>query len=240
MTQQYSKEQQKETEQQIMRLTVALDQTTNALLAPVPVPYYVLDRMGRPRAYPSSIFDPATGKAFGSNNPLLIRIADANGVTSIADVGNLAPSTLTNMQSNFCLCVAAYQMVANNAAGNEELLRTPNIWKTSSSITSSGANAAWTPTAGKKFRLLGYNITVSKEAACAGAFVLSIQDNATTFKVLQLSNAALVATGQVEFFTENMGPNGYFSTTVNNVLNLTLSGALTAGACAISTHGTEE
>jgi hypothetical protein len=120
------------------------------------------------------------------------------------------------------------------------LVKTPNIWHNISSKTAIGDTALWTPTTGRKFRLMAGIIALSKEAACAGAFNVQLLDGAGVFFRIDICNAALVATGQVILIPFNFGPNGYLSTAVNNVLNLTFNAALSAGAGSAVVWGTEE
>jgi hypothetical protein len=121
-----------------------------------------------------------------------------------------------------------------------EFQRTPTIFKFLEDRTTSGAQTVWTPTAGKRFRLLGGIITVSKDAACAGALILALYDSATQFTSYIVSHAALVAIGNVVLIPISFKGNGYLSSAINNVLNVNFSGALTAGGISISVWGTEE
>lgn len=68
MSGKFTAEEQRILESQLMRLTVVMDQTTNSLLAPVPVGWIGTDKQGRPRYYPVLLEDPVTGKAFGTSN----------------------------------------------------------------------------------------------------------------------------------------------------------------------------
>ena len=103
-------------------------------------------------------------------------------------------------------------------------------------LTNSGG--IWTPANGKSVRLFGGVITVSKEAACAGAEYLNLAATETIVYV-QLSNAALVATGNVVVIPFTIPGNGYLCPK-NTALTLYFNGALTAGAVACSVWGWEE
>lgn len=122
--------------------------------------------------------------------------------------------------------------------------RTPTVFKGLAGANGAGLATIWTPAKGKKFRLLGGNVTLTKEAACAGALWISLCDNtetaATRIIRFEISSAALVATGQVENFPFVIPGNGYLSQAADNVLALNLSGALTAGLCTVSIWGVEE
>jgi hypothetical protein len=143
--------------------------------------------------------------------------------------------------SNQGFTAASQGSFVNNVTGIPEVQRTPNQFR-NGLATAAGYSALWNPTAGKKFRLLGGVLTLSKEAACAGAFTFSICDSATTAQivVVGVSTAALVAMGQVVVIPFTISANGYLSLVINNVLQMSLSGALTAGQVTCSVWGTEE
>jgi hypothetical protein len=134
------------------------------------------------------------------------------------------------------------QMLYNNAIVGKELepQRTPNKFKNIEGTTASGANTIWTPAGGKKFRLMGGIIVLSKDAACAGAEFIQLRDGGTQFFVIDISLGALVAIGACTIIPFNFPGNGYLSTAADNVLALYLNGTLTAGNVSISCWGTEE
>lgn len=141
--------------------------------------------------------------------------------------------------SNQGFTAASQGTLVNNVTGTPEVQRTPTIWKCQ--IGATGSTTVWTPAAGKKYRLMGWYITISKEAACAGAFQIALQDSAGTWLFRsEISNAALVATGQVEEFSMQLNGNGYISPTANNTLTFYATGSLTAGVCTATVWGTEE
>lgn len=134
--------------------------------------------------------------------------------------------------------------IAYNGVGITRI-RTPRQFLTVAAATA-GNTALWTPTAGKKFRLMRYQIHVTGNASFAVAGVLTIS----------LFDAAAGATGQVhdvyipaiagivtgEAYTSpwiDLG-NGYLSVLVNNVLNVNLSAALATGNVRVLCCGTEE
>jgi hypothetical protein len=120
-----------------------------------------------------------------------------------------------------------------------EVQRTPT-WFANVQTAAAGQTAIHTPAAGYKFRLLGAVITLSKEAACAGAFSFQLQDAAANFMSYVISNAALVAIGNVVVVPIVLPSNGFLSGTTANVLNVNLSAALTAGLLSINAWGTDE
>ena len=114
-------------------------------------------------------------------------------------------------------------------------------FKSNALVASTGNTALWTPAAGKKFRVLGMVMCLSKDAACAGQFIIEIRDEAgTTLFDITISNGALVAMGQPVMMYINFPGNGYLSAAPDNHLFVNLSGALTAGVLSASAWGTEE
>jgi len=121
--------------------------------------------------------------------------------------------------------------------------RTPNVFKTAVA-TALGDTAVWTPAAGKKFRLMRFLIQVTANAALAAGGLLEILlRDATTATGLAHSYFVPGAAGTV--FGEQGGTwidlgNGFLSAAANNVLNVNLSVALTAGEVRVVACGTEE
>ena len=83
----------------------------------------------------------------------------------------------------------------------------------------------WTPAAGKKFRLLGGILT----GAVAGVLVLGETGGTKFIRATVLAGAPVVL---------NLGPDGYLSVTVNNVLTYDTTG--TAGTLVGTVWGAEE
>ena len=123
--------------------------------------------------------------------------------------------------------------------------RTPRTFK-SAVATASGNTAVWTPATGKKFRLMRFMLVLTDEAAqgVAGDITVKFQD-ATTDIGISLPvyvPAAAIAAPIGEAWTSgwiDLG-NGIVSAAANNVLNLNLSAALTAGTFGVLVAGTEE
>lgn len=127
-------------------------------------------------------------------------------------------------------------------------LRTPVIFKTATvAATAAGNTAVWTPTAGKKFRLMRFNISAQGLAATATAAVtVSFQDAAAAMPIAFDVDVPAVA-GVVSGITPVSGGlndygNGILSAAANNVLNFNISaaGAGTVGTYRINVVGTEE
>jgi len=119
--------------------------------------------------------------------------------------------------------------------------RTPAIFKTIVA-TAAGSTAVWTPAAGKKFRVMRVHMSITSNAAAAVAAVLlsRLLDGATFFGISDNNYIPLAGViQQHQNFTFDLG-NGYLSSAANNVLNIDLSFALTAGILNVTVAGTEE
>ena len=166
----------------------------------------------------------------GNFYPLNIPDAPAADGVAVTAIGNL-------------LAVWSSLRVAT-APDSWDGLRTPNKFFTVATAAN-GNTALWTPAAGKKFRLMRYRIDVTGNAAAAAAAVktISLFDGAAgaTGQAVSvfvpgaaLAGAALYTSGWIDL------GNGYLSAAANNVLNVNLSTALTAGVVRVIACGTEE
>jgi hypothetical protein len=124
-------------------------------------------------------------------------------------------------------------------------LRVPTIFKTATA-TASGDTALWTPTSGKKFRLLRYKIEVTADAATSGGADIDIQlrDSTTGLAGAAMSlyvpgTSVTTTAGRISSGWVDLG-NGQLSAAANNVLNINLSAALTSGKARVVAVGTEE
>lgn len=122
-------------------------------------------------------------------------------------------------------------------------LRGLAVFKTATA-TASGDTALWTPTTGKKFRLMRYRIDVTANAAlAAGAELDVVLRDATTATSHAMSLFVPMVGGAVMGMATtgwvDLG-NGQLSATINNVLNINLSASLTAGKVRVLAAGTEE
>lgn len=105
------------------------------------------------------------------------------------------------------------------------------------------ATPVWTPTAGKKFRLLGLLIQLGSAALAAAAeSTLTLLDGADQielafdFWVPTVPALPSIAAN----IALDIRPNGYLSRAINNVLNATLTADLADGHFRILVWGTEE
>jgi hypothetical protein len=112
--------------------------------------------------------------------------------------------------------------------------------------SASGSTVLWTPQAGKRFRLMRYMITVPSNCAAAAQadLVIALLDGAGAFgqiHVVSIPSAAVLTAAPPLYVSPwvDLG-NGVISAAANNVLNINLSFALTAGQVNVIVAGTEE
>src|SRR5271157_379325 len=137
----------------------------------------------------------------------------------------------------------AFSGTANTALQNWSKARTPTVFKRVSTAAT-GSTALWTPGAGNKFRLLRLYIQVTATAAlaAAGDLTISLLDSATDIAmdfIVSIPAAGLTAGDDFSQFID-LGTFGILSAAANNVLNVNLSAALTAGHVNVIAMGTEE
>lgn len=126
---------------------------------------------------------------------------------------------------------------------NWDRLRTPTVFK-HGLITAAGNTTIWTPTSGKKFRLMRFAVGIGGSATlgAAGVETITFTDSGTgipgvRFDV-QVSNAAV--TGE-EFWSGWIDwANGVLSAAANNPLQVNLGTAFTAGGATVMVAGCEE
>ena len=147
--------------------------------------------------------------------------------------------------SFYTIAASMLMYEGNFSLGSLDWQRTPAIFK-SAVATASGNTAVWTPTTGKKFRLMRFMLVLTDEAAraVAGDITVKFQD-ATTDTGISLPvyvPATAIGSPIGEAWTSgwiDLG-NGIASAAANNVLNINLSAALTAGTFGVLVAGTEE
>jgi hypothetical protein len=139
----------------------------------------------------------------------------------------IGQSTNTDAQTpgnNLLFSVTSY---AWSGAGWDRL-RTPNIWKTIAAVavTAGTPQTVWTPAAGKKFRLMGFAVSLT----VAGSVIFD--DNAVGTEIIR---TPLLAAG-TGIASPPMG-NGFLSAAANNVLQVNVSAT---GSVSGFVYGTEE
>ena len=138
----------------------------------------------------------------------------------------------------------AEQWLYNPATPGFERARTAVIYKRFSGITATGQTAIWTPAAGKRFRLMGFFISLTQNAIAAAAAVdtVFLQDSSTDtgIGVQWFIPTAAGTVDKMPWLVGDIPGNGFLSATANNVLNFNNGVALTAGSFFGHVYGTEE
>ena len=122
------------------------------------------------------------------------------------------------------MLTAAMQYAVNG--GGFDRIRTPNVFKTISAVTITNETTIWTPASGKKFRVMGYVLSVGTAAGN-----LTIRDNTAGSTIFIIPKMPTDTPHHI-----NLG-NGILSAAANNVL--TAQGASTAVLNGV-VWGTEE
>jgi hypothetical protein len=109
--------------------------------------------------------------------------------------------------------------------------RGPNVYKivAAVAITAGAGTTIWTPTAGKKFRVLGFAFSVSAAAS------LILGDNVVGTVIFR--SPLLPIAGTFQLGATDLGDIGILSATINNVLKLDVSANATVTG---TVWGTEE
>lgn len=121
--------------------------------------------------------------------------------------------------------------------------RTPNVFKTAQANTAA-STAIWTPTSGKKFRLMGFFVDLPDNASVAVAAqqTLIFDDGGTSILIAGAPFVPAVAgtvIGAYQFGPISLG-NGYLSIAANRVLGFSTGSNLVTGLAQVSVWGTEE
>ena len=160
-----------------------------------------------------------------------------NSFDRIRSFGNDTDANAVQAIGN--LQVLSFEQVWNGATWDRR--RGANVFKTATQAAV-GPTSVWTPAAGKKFRLMGYQISVAGTLAATGVETITLSDGATAIRnhiaaLIQTPAAGTAPYGAV--FESDLG-QGYLSAAANNHLNLTLGTALATGNVSINLWGTEE
>jgi hypothetical protein len=200
---------------------------------------FVEDENGNLWGFPVVLIDPSSAAPIQARGSVTLKDFQSS---TFASVEILYSGAVSTTGGNAGLHTFAHLMLDNTTAGSQkwESQRTPTFWKWAL-CTTVAATAVWTPTAGKKFRLMGLTICPDAGLAAAGIQKISLLDSATDIGInfqTYLPIAASIA-HQVPIVVVFPG-NGFLSAAANNVLNCTLTSACTAGGISISVFGTEE
>jgi hypothetical protein len=185
------------------------------------------DLIAQPRR---QLANPAQSSLFNEStaNPVTVFEADMNGGQNcpVQFVVPVDPSSSPTTVG--CPCT-----VLNGSNG--ERLRTPTTFK-SVSTAAAGATALWTPTSGKKFRVMGWTVLIPSTTTTAAGSTITLQDSAATVFTV----AVIGTTTATIAYNSGAMYNGYLSVLKDNVLNINCSAALTAGNVLVNVWGTEE
>jgi hypothetical protein len=135
--------------------------------------------------------------------------------------GDYTPSGAVNHSAD-----TTVQLVALGSAGATALMRTPDTFKSLAAVDVSSETTIWTPTSGKKFRLMGFVIT---QGVATGDVTLNDNTGGTTILVIPAT-----PTGQP--LVVALG-NGILSSTINHVLTAT---GVSTETLSGFVYGTEE
>lgn len=130
-----------------------------------------------------------------------------------------------------------------NGALQQNVLKLGDLIAKSVDLTAAGSTAVWTPAAGKKFRLMAFEVNVGTDAslAAAGTQTIRLLDGATRIWGVQLQMQAAVSTGvTAESHVVVLPGNGYLSSAANNVLNGNLNTVMNTGSITFNVYGLEE
>lgn len=177
----------------------------------------------------------------GSSNITSPLDPNGNVKVGVFGSGNLQvgsqPGTADRTNADDLLETFSLASFINLALSTIERARTPTTFKTIQA-SAAGATAVWTPSSGKKFRLMGVVISVAASLASSGEEVIQIQDAATTISYFSVPLESTMA--QTSPIVLSMKGNGYLSSAANNALNINLGTVLASGHVSIFAYGTEE
>lgn len=192
-----------------------------------------------------TVFTGSAGTAGGGTDAGAPVFPICQNTSGTGDGTNGTFSGLPAAIGGFGFPVCNLNMVARNGAsvGAWDNMRTCTTFK-QASTAATGSTALWTPTAGKKFRLMRFRVQVTAlaKAAAAADLKIALLDSAAdlgvssycTIPVAAAGNGVISDTGWIDL------GNGVMSSLANNVLNINLSFALTGGLVNVTCAGTEE
>jgi len=199
--------------------------------------YFEVDDDNNIKATPIVMYDPTLGPTTTGGYATIKGIDTTGAVRNSAVTLIIDGNALLNQPA---VVTQAVEEVYNPGIPGMQLVRTPNTIK-QNICTTVAATAVWTPTAGKKFRVMGGTIIPAAGMGAAGVEKISLLDSATdiglNFQTYLPIAASIQHQPQITF---DLKPNGYLSAAANNVLNVTLTTAITAGAISVTVWGTEE
>lgn len=120
-----------------------------------------------------------------------------------------------------------------------------SVLNKSVAVSALGNTAVWTPVTGKKFRAFKIAVQITADAATTSGAEITIDflDGAAsigvTFTVYVPAAGGTILGGNINLGTVDLG-QGYESVLANNVLNVNLSAALSAGKVNVIVTGDEK
>ncbi len=173
-------------------------------------------------------------------SPLVpVHIGSSSNLSVAPGTSNTSNDALSN---SHWTSFAAYSYGFNGTSWNRA--RFASIFK-SVTATSSGDTAVWTPTSGKRFQLTAFKLFLTANAAqtTGGIITVTLRDNATSTGLaipVFVPTTGGTGLGGWDSGWIDLGPYGFRSAAINQVLNVNLSAALTAGSIGVIAVGTEE
>lgn len=137
-------------------------------------------------------------------------------------------------------------LLGNMALLTAEQQRTPTSFKTTGLAPAGGATATvWTPTAGKRFRLMGFIATAPMNAAGATNEIdLNLTDSGggtiATWRVFVPTTPVTTTPGNLVIAKLIIPGNGYLAAAVSSPLTASVSAILTNGTLRFIAWGCEE
>ena len=144
----------------------------------------------------------------------------------------------------FYLATDVGQLYVGLGGANLNTMQLPPCVFNTGQFKEAGNTPIWTPTTGKKFRLLRYMIesTLNTSQASQGVLTISFQDGTSPMPLahdVYVQSTALKYNTVYQTGWVNLD-SGFLSSAANNMLNVNLSASLTAGSFRITTCGVEE
>ena len=183
------------------------------------------------------LVDPGTGKVLGGGIPVNVHIVDSNN-TTIASVVSQLFEAIGGVSTLFTdSAIRIYNPAVTNTL---ERVRTPTFFPNAALAAAPATTDVWTPTAGKKFRLLGGVITMSGLIAAAANRTLQLIEE-TAGTIIVRASVTIPVLGVNVAIPFDLRPNGFLASTASKKLQaVTAGGTYSTGIDSVSVWGTEE
>lgn len=113
----------------------------------------------------------------------------------------------------------------------------PLVTKLSGQVQAVGSTALWTPSAGKRFELLGYSVIVRWDSTSAAGSRVTLRDSLTD--IFNIASIPVGALNQMSYSTVNLPGDGYLGSADGAVLYVNLDAVATAGGVYVNVWGYE-